>query len=92
MKIESELRQIINDTICGKYLGKLQVIRDEDEEGTINWALLLYLDTEMSPIIMACQGTEDHFKEFVREEIKHRKLQGVKFYSVKLEYRPEEDE
>ena len=40
---------------------------------------MLYLDTEMTPLILAYEGTEEEFKDFVASEIKVRKLQNVRF-------------
>ena len=35
---------------------------------------------------MAYQGSEDEFKEFIRKEIKSRKLEMVSFWRAELEY------
>ena len=35
---------------------------------------------------MAYQGSEDEFKEFIRKEIKSRKLEMVSFWKAELEY------
>ena len=75
MGIEKEIRQLIDEAVCGKYIGKLKVSQDGDL-----WALALYLDMESSPIIMAYQGTVDQFKDFIKTEIKSRKLEEVQFW------------
>jgi hypothetical protein len=41
--------------------------------------LLLYLDLEITPMVLAYEGNVDEFKEFIRKEMKTRKLQTVKF-------------
>ncbi len=79
--IESEIKAIIEDVICGKYVGKFRVIKEEVDDSII-WMLLLYLDLEMSPLVMAYEGSEEQFKNFVRDEIKTRKLQDVKFWTA----------
>lgn len=81
-QIENDIRDIINETICGKYIGKLKVIKDNISEDSILWSLLLYLDMEMTPIILAHEGTEEEFKDFIRSEIKSRKLQTVHFWKT----------
>ena len=86
MRLETEIRNIINETINGKYIGKLKVQKEDFDDGTVLWALFLYLDMEMSPVIMAYQGSEDEFKEFIRKEIKSRKLEMVSFWRAELEY------
>ena len=86
MRLETEIRNIINETINGKYIGKLKVQKEDFDDGTTLWALFLYLDMEMSPLVMAYQGSEDEFKEFIRKEIKSRKLEMVSFWRAELEY------
>ena len=90
MRLETEIRNIINETINGKYIGKLKVQKEDFDDGTTLWALFLYLDMEMSPLIMAYQGSEDKFKEFIRKEIKSRKLEMVSFWKAELEYADDE--
>ena len=86
MRLETEIRNIIDKTIKGKYIGKLKVQKEDFDDGTTLWALFLYLDMEMSPNIMAYQGSEDEFKEFIQKEIKSRKLEMVSFWRTELEY------
>ena len=56
------------------------------------WMLLLYLDRELTPMILAYEGTEEQFKEYIRKEIKTRKLHGVHFWNAIQEYRHYDDE
>ena len=76
--LESEIKTIIEEVICGKYIGKLKVVKEEVGE-SILWMLLLYLNMELSPMILAYEGTEEQFKLFIRNEIKTRKLHSVHF-------------
>lgn len=75
--LEKEILNIINEATDSEYIGKLKVIVDDDL-----YNLGLYLNREMSPTVLSFQGTEDEFKEFVREEMKSRKLQKVFRYEV----------
>ena len=75
--LEKEILDIINETTDSEYIGKLKVIVDDDL-----YDLGLYLNREMTPTVLSFQGTEDEFKEFVREEMKSRKLQKVFRYEV----------
>jgi len=79
--IESEIKNIIEEVICGKYIGKLKVIKEEIE-GTEFWTLLLYLNLELSPMILAYAGNEEQFKNFIRKEMKDRKLHGIHFWKA----------
>ena len=83
--MEHELRQLINEIIGGKYTGKLKVSKDNIGDSQF-WTLMLYLDTEMTPLILAYEGTEEEFKDFVASEIKVRKLQNVRFWKGIKEY------
>lgn len=51
-KEEQEILELINCTVGGKYIGKLKVIYDE-----CGWQLFLYLNREMTPLILSYQGT-----------------------------------
>lgn len=75
--LEKEILNIINEATDSEYIGKLKVIVDDDL-----YNLGLYLNREMSPTVLSFQGTENEFKEFVREEMKSRKLQKVFRYEV----------
>lgn len=88
--LESEIKTIIEEVICGKYIGKLKVVKEEVDENIL-WMLLLYLNMELSPMILAYEGTEEQFKSFVRNEIKTRKLHDVRFWTAIQEF-PLDDE
>ena len=75
--LEKEILNIINEATDSEYIGKLKVIVDDDL-----YNLGLYLNREMTPTVLSFQGTEEEFKEFVREEMKSRKLQKVFRYEV----------
>jgi hypothetical protein len=38
-----------------------------------------------SPLVLAYQGTEEEFKNYIREEIKKRRLEKVMRYEVRRE-------
>lgn len=76
-KLEQEVLDIINEVIDGKYIGKLKVIKFKN-----SYQLRFYLGTWYTPIILECEGNEDDFKKFIRCEMKSRKFQKSKFYSL----------
>lgn len=76
--IEQEIKKIIEDIVCGKYIGKLEVYNESLDNCTL-WTLCLYLDTEYSPMVLSYEGSEEDFKEFIRNEIKSKKLHYVSF-------------
>lgn len=88
MKIETEIKNIIEEVTCSKYIGKLRVVYEEDID---LWSLLLYLDLEQTPLVMAYQGDVEKFKEFIRKEMKSRKLQFVEFWNT-IRQIPDEEE
>lgn len=84
-EIEKHIKEIIEEVIDGKYVGKLKVIEEPINDSTL-WMLLLYLDLEMTPMILAYEGTEEEFTDFIKKELKSRKLHTVKFWKAVQEY------
>ena len=41
--------------------------------------MFMYLNLEYSPLIMSYQGTKEQFKDFIKKEIKSRKLERVSY-------------
>ena len=83
--LENEILDIINTTVEGCYIGGLKVIV-EDECACKNeciklYTLLLYMDSSVYPSIqIGKECTNDsEFKEYIRDEIKHRRLQSVSY-------------
>lgn len=79
-RLEEDILNIINETIEGKYIGKLKVIH---EDGI--YQLLLFLDRFYTPTILAYEGTEDEFKKFIKKEIKSRKYEKFGWYKITRE-------
>lgn len=75
--LEKEILNIINETTDSEYIGKLKVVVDDD-----SYTLGLYLNLEMSPMVFSYQGDEQGFKDFIREEMKSKKLQNIFRYEV----------
>lgn len=75
--LEQEVLDIINETIEGQYIGKFKVISDD-----LGYRLLLYFDRELTPTVFGYEGTEDEFKDFIRDEFKKRKMEKTKFWKT----------
>lgn len=87
-RLECEILNIINETIEGKYIGKLRVTKEDNV-----YCLDLFLNCTTLPalsLIKECKDEND-FKEFVRKEIKSRKLEKTSFWKVSISYDTEED-
>lgn len=90
-ELEQEVLDIINETICGIYIGKLKIDIFEDKpecgdqckklNNTV-YQLKLYLDREFTPIIFSYEGSEDEFKKFIKKEIKTRKMERTRYYKI----------
>ena len=76
-ELEQEILKIINTTIDGEYIGKLRAFKDKGI-----WNLYIYFDRWFTPTVLAFEGTEEEFKEFIRKEFKTRKMQKTKYYSI----------
>lgn len=85
MTLESEFRKLIDDTIGGKYIGKLAIEQEPQEDGKSVWTMFMYLNLEYSPLIMSYQGTKEQFKDFIKKEIKSRKLERVSYWKTTKE-------
>lgn len=80
-EIEKQVKEIIEEVIEGKYIGKLKVVSEPINDSVL-WMLLLYLDLELTPMILAYEGDRREFLDFIRKELKARKLQTVKFWKA----------
>lgn len=101
-KLEQEVLCIINEVTESCYTGKLKVLVTNSERqcgescqelnDTI-YELYLYFDRWRTPIVLSYEGTEEEFKNFVREEIRKNKYEKVHFYKITRELiTPEEIE
>lgn len=94
-KLEQEVLCIINETIDGCYIGKLKVNVFEPERQcgdpecrTLNktiYELCFYLDRWFTPLILSYEGTEDEFKNFIRNEFKKNRYELVRYYKITRE-------
>ena len=75
--LEREVLDIINETIEGQYIGKFKVLQDNN-----SFSLFLYFDRELTPTVLAYEGTEEEFKNFIHEEFKTRKMEKTKFWKT----------
>lgn len=70
--LENEILDIINDVTESSYIGGLKVVK---EDGI--YMLFLYLDVEYAPLQLAYEGTKDEFKNYIRNELKSRRLECI---------------
>ena len=84
-EIEKHIKEIIEEVTNCKYVGKLKVVEEPINDSTL-WMLLLYLDLEITPMILAYEGTENDFIDFIKKELKSRKLHTVKFWKAIQEF------
>lgn len=78
--LANEILDIIDETIEGEYIGKLEVIIDNDW-----YTLNLFMNMYNAPLVLAYQGTEEGFKNYIKDEIKKRRLEKVMRYEVRRE-------
>lgn len=93
-ELEQEVLCIINEVTENCYIGKLKVLVTKPERqcgepcqelnDTI-YELYLYLDRWRTPIVLSYEGTEEEFKNFVREEIRKNKYEKIHFYKITRE-------
>lgn len=86
--LECEILNIINETIEGKYVGKLRVTTEKNV-----YCLDLFMNHTLSPaisFIKECKD-EDDFKDFIRKEIKSRKLEKDSYWTTMIVYPAKND-
>jgi hypothetical protein len=71
-ELEKEILNIINEVTESNYVGGLKVTY---ENGI--YILFLYLDVEYAPIQLGFEGSENDFKNYIRNELKSRRLECV---------------
>ena len=71
-KLENEILDIINETTESIYTGGLKVVSDDGI-----YMLFLYLDIEFAPIQLAYEGSENDFKQYIKNELKSRRLECI---------------
>ena len=76
-KLEQEVLEIINETIEGQYIGKFKVLVDD-----VGYQLFLYFDRELTPTVLGYEGSEEEFKNFIRDEFKTRKMEKTHYMNI----------
>lgn len=94
-RLEQEVLDIINEVTETCYKGKLKVLVTEPKHYKCDspckelndniYELYLYFDRWYTPTILAYEGTEEDFKEFIRSEIKKNKYEKIHFYKITRE-------
>lgn len=94
-ELEQEVLCIINEVTENCYTGKLKVLVTPPERHPCDsncvqmndtiYELYLYLDRWRTPIVLSYEGTEDEFKQFIRDEFKKNKYEKVHFYKITRE-------
>lgn len=80
-ELEKEIKQIIEETTNSKYISTLKVV---EEDGY--YELLMHLNQEQAPLHLGIQGTVDDFKNFIKEEMKFRKNNDVRYWKGVQDY------
>lgn len=78
-RLEEKALEAINSSTPGWiYDGALKVVYDDGI-----YSLFLYLDQNESPLVIAKDcDSEDDFFDFVKKEIKSRKMQTVRYWKA----------
>ena len=94
-ELEHEVLCIINEVTENCYTGKLKVLvtypernRCDSDCSPINdtiYELYLYLDRWRTPIVLSYEGSEEEFKDFVRNEFKKNKYEKIHFFKITRE-------
>lgn len=81
-QLEKEVLDIIEKVTCCKYIGHLKVIESEDD-----FTLNLYLNQEMSPMVINYQGDKESFLKFIAKDLRKRQIERAHhFRAIKHEW------
>lgn len=80
--LEQKTLQAINESMqCKKYIGDLKVIKEDND-----YTLFLYLDQEQSPMVFSKECIDENdFLEFIKKEIKTRKVHLTSYWGATKE-------
>lgn len=81
-QLEKEVLDIIEKVTCCKYIRHLKVIESEDD-----FTLNLYLNQEMSPMVINYQGDKESFLKFIAKDLRKRQIERAHhFRAIKHEW------
>lgn len=81
--MDINIRKLIKDITGYDYIGKYLIEKTDSENNSELWSLMLFLETSSSPIVFSYEGTEKQFIEFIKKELKARKLEEVDFWTAR---------
>lgn len=73
--LKDKVLQIIEKTFCSRYIGELDVIKNEND-----YTLKLYLNQRESPMYFSYQGSEQGFLNRLQKELQTRQLDRVSYF------------
>lgn len=76
-KLESEILEIIDTTINGHYIGSFKVLVEDNL-----YTLMIHMNQEQAPLLLCKEGTEEEFKNFIRDEFRTRKMEKVSYWKA----------
>lgn len=81
-----DLKQVILDyfrtTYEAEFIGKLEI----ENLDPVGYKIKLYLDNDYYPLVIIADLPDEEFIEYIKEELRSRKLHKTKFYkAIKLQ-------
>ena len=73
--LKDKVLKTIEEALCAKYIGDLDVINNDDE-----YTLKLYLNQKESPMYFSYQGSERGFLNRLKKDLQTRQLDRVHYF------------
>ena len=74
--LKDKVLKTIEEALCAKYIGDLDVINNDDE-----YTLKLYLNQKESPMYFSYQGTEQGFLLNLLKDLRQRQIDRTKYFT-----------
>ena len=73
--LKDKVLKTIEEALCSRYIGDLDVIQNEDE-----YILKLYLNQRESPMYFSYQGSEQGFLANLKKDLRQRQIDRTKYF------------
>lgn len=79
--LEQAVLNLICNTYCKEYIGKLEVIETLSSNNEhLGYMLKLGLNNNDKPFTISCEGDSEQFIKFIEKELRRSNFHGVDFF------------
>ncbi len=89
--LEKEVRIVIKEIYQAEYVGTLAIKPIMDNDTIIGYVLKLGLNKDERPLSIAFEGNKDQFVQYLKQELRTRRLAETDFYYGEKLYKNHEE-